>query len=127
MIKPIAIAMGGAAGCLCRYYIAFGFGLLFGKSYPYGILFVNVLGSFLIGICAAYSFEFLKGPTYDLFTLLVIVGFLGGFTTFSSFSLDTFTMLYDHRILVAFVNVMASLVLCVLATGVGFYLVTKVA
>lgn len=125
MIRAVCVGFGGLLGCLSRYYVVTYFIVLLGRVYPYGILCVNVIGSFLIGICTAYAFQHLKGMAGDVLTALVVVGFLGGFTTFSSFSLDTFTMMYEGRFLLALVNVLANVVLCILATALGFYLITK--
>ena len=126
MIRAIEVAIGGAAGCTARFYLVSYFMVKFGRLYPYGILCVNVLGSFLIGICAAFIYQHLKPASGEFATALLITGFLGGFTTFSSFSLDTYTMLSDGRIALATVNILANLVLCITATAIAFYLVTKI-
>lgn len=125
MIKALLVGIGGMSGSLLRYYIVNYFILLFGRLYPFGVLCVNVSGSFLIGICAAYGYQHLKGSASDFFTAFFMVGIIGGFTTFSSFSLDTFTMMYEGKWALALVNVLANVVLCILATALGFYMMSK--
>ncbi len=125
MIKILLVALGGMIGSVLRYSVVNYFILAVGRFYPFGVLCVNVVGSFIIGLCAAYGYQHLKGSASDFLTAFVMVGIIGGFTTFSSFSLDTFTMMYEGRWLLALVNILASVVLCILATALGFYMITK--
>jgi fluoride exporter len=125
MIKMLLVALGGMIGSVLRYSTINYFILSFGRLYPFGVLCVNVLGSFIIGVCAAYGYQHLRGSASDFLTAFVMVGIIGGFTTFSSFSLDTFTMIYEGKWVLAFVNVTANVVLCLLATALGFYVMTN--
>lgn len=124
MLNALLVSIGGVIGSLLRYYTVIFFGLVT-RAFPFGVLCVNVIGSFLVGICAVYCYQYVKASTSELWGAFLITGILGGYTTFSSFSLNTFTMIYDGRLLLALVNMVANVVLCVLATGLGFYLMTK--
>jgi len=82
------VGLGGAAGSICRY----GLNILFlpvQKGFPWSTFTVNILGSFLIGLLAAM----LAGPESERWRLLAMTGFLGGFTTFSTFSIENMRML----------------------------------
>jgi CrcB protein len=119
----VGSALGGAARLLCGEVSA----LLLGASFPWGILIVNVLGSFAIG----YYFA-LAGPGGRLhlrpaLNLSVMTGLCGGYTTFSAFSLDTLHLLGDGRVLTASANVALSLVLCLLAVWLGYALAARLA
>lgn len=111
------IATGGVCGALLRYWVSNGIGNLFGRDFPYGTLTVNVLGSFLIGLLS-----FILLPRFETnpeLRLALIVGLLGSFTTFSSFSLETIGLLQEGAIFRAFTNVILSVALCLLATWIG--------
>ena len=125
MIKMLLVALGGMIGSVLRYSTVNYFILFFGRLYPFGVLCVNVVGSLIIGCCAAYGYQYLRGAASDFLTAFVMVGIMGGFTTFSSFSLDTFTMMYEGKWVLALVNILASVVLCILATALGFYMMMK--
>ena len=113
----ISIMLGGAVGAALRYLTAAGITQLFGRSFPYGTLTVNVLGSFLIGVLAIY---FSQRTMLD--TLLakgLMVGVLGAFTTFSSFSLDNLQLIEQGQWLAFAVNVILNVALCLLAVYLG--------
>ena len=95
----IAIAIGGAVGSLARYGITVGFEEWLGRDFPYGIFVANILGSFAIGVCFVVLFERHELP--EFWRGLLIFGFLGAFTTFSTFSLHTVAMLEEGRLLLA--------------------------
>ena len=113
------IAIGSAVGGVARYWCSGVAARLFGETFPWGTLFVNVTGSFLIGFFAT-----LTGPDGRIFAgsamrQFVMLGLLGGFTTFSSFSLQTLTLVQDGEWLQAGGNVVGSVVLCLLAVWLG--------
>ena len=84
----ILIALGGGLGAVCRYLLSKVMGTLLGTSFPFGTLVVNIIGAFLIGFIGFILFE----RTFHLgaeLRALIIIGLLGGFTTFSSFSYET--------------------------------------
>ncbi len=116
----IAIALGGAAGALGRYAVVGWVNALFNQAFPYGTLVVNVVGSFLIGV--VYVFVIEKLHAVPEVKALVMVGFLGAFTTFSTFSLETVSLLESGRVFSAALYVISSVVLCVLSTFLGMQL-----
>ncbi len=111
------IAVFGAVGCLARYAVSGWVYALAGRALPWGTLVVNVAGSFLIGLIMEGSLRStLVSP--DL-RLGLTVGFLGGFTTFSTFSYETFRLLEEGSYLQAGANMLLSVVACVVCTALG--------
>jgi fluoride exporter len=104
-----AVAIGAAIGGVLRYVIGQLFLQRFGPGFPYGTLFINVSGSFLIGIVAQLALTRALGMT-PLLRLLLATGVLGGYTTFSTFSLDALTLL-ESGMLPALMYTLASVVL----------------
>lgn len=90
MLQILLVALGGAVGSVCRYLVGVGALRLLGPAFPWGTLAVNVAGSFAIGILAELIVARF-GASTEL-RLLLITGFLGGFTTFSAFALDAVTL-----------------------------------
>jgi CrcB protein len=126
VITYLWIAIGSALGGMARY----GFSSLganaFGEAFPWGTLLVNVSGSFIIGF-----FGTLTGPDGRLLVpgdvrQFVMVGICGGYTTFSSFSLQTLALAQDGEMLRAGLNVVLSVVLCLLSVWLGFVAATAV-
>ena len=115
-----AIAIGGACGALLRFVTNSFVNNLMEKPFPYGVLTVNVLGSFLIGLFMAYFME------HDLHSTAIargiVVGFLGAFTTFSTFSLDTLLLIEQGRWMLASLNIVSNVVLCLFAVWLGMWL-----
>jgi fluoride exporter len=104
----LAVAIGAALGGVLRYVVGQLFLQRFGPGFPYGTLFINVSGSFLIGIVAQLALTRTFGMT-PLVRLLLATGVLGGYTTFSTFSLDALTLL-ESGVMPAFVYTAASVV-----------------
>ena len=116
----IAVMCGGALGSLLRFISVEKAHQLFGVRFPYGTVFVNVAGSLLIGFLAIFLVE--KMGVSAIWRAAILIGFLGGFTTFSSFSLDTLGLLEQSSYLLALTNVLLSVLLCLSATFVGMHL-----
>lgn len=87
---PIIISLGAVPGALSRYYLTIFFGRRFGTIFPYGTLFINLTGAFLMGFFATLISRLAISPGLYL---LVAVGFLGSYTTFSTYALDTSNLL----------------------------------
>ncbi|KAF0220348.1 MAG: CrcB [Geobacteraceae bacterium] len=111
------IALFGALGCLTRYYLSGWVYTLFGRVFPIGTFAVNIVGAFCIGLIMEFGIKStLISPT--LRTGLAI-GFLGGLTTFSTFSYETFRLLEDGELLIASANVLLSVLVCLIFTWLG--------
>lgn len=117
MVTLLAIAVCGAAGCLSRYFIAGWVHDLTGRSFPFGTLTVNILGAFIIGLISEFSLRSTLIP--PSLRIGLTIGFLGGLTTFSTFSYETFRLLEDGEILFASINVLASVLTCLVFTWLG--------
>ena len=121
MITYLWIGIGGALGSMARY----GSGRLvagwIGETFPWGTLFINILGSFVIGAFATLTL----GPDARLqvapdLRQFVIVGVCGGYTTFSSFSLQTLNLVRAGDMLAAGLNIVGSVALCLIAVWLGY-------
>ena len=116
----IAVAIGGALGAMARYGVST---LVFDASsqrFPYATLSVNVLGSFLIGILFVLIVE--KGLLPPEMRSILMVGFLGAFTTFSTFSLDALGLWQNGHLLLALVYALGTVVLCLAAISLAVWL-----
>lgn len=114
---PLAIAVGGALGALARHYLAAGVMRAAGTSFPLGTLSVNVLGSFLLGLLVALlALQFQAGPALRGF---LVAGLLGGFTTFSAFSLEAALLIERQAFTAAGLYVAASVLLSILGLFAG--------
>ena len=119
MIKILMVGMGGFAGSICRYIISGLSQRLFNDPFfPYGTIIVNVIGCLLIGLLGGLS------ETRQIFTpeirALIFIGFLGGFTTFSTFGYEIFTLTRDGQFVSALTNLMLHLILGFGSVWLGF-------
>lgn len=113
----LAIAAGGALGAVARHYMTHQVALLAGSGFPWGTLAVNVLGSFIMGLLVE-AMALFWSPALELRAFLV-VGVLGAFTTFSTFSLETLNLVEEGALARAVANVLLSVVLCIGAAWCG--------
>ena len=123
-IAYLWVALGGALGSVSRYWLSGLVASRFGETFPWGTLAINVTGSFIIGIFAAMAIpEGRLDPQSRAFTTqFLMIGVCGGYTTFSSFSLQTLNLLRDREWLYAGGNILLSVVLCMAAVWLGFLL-----
>lgn len=120
MNQVLAIAAGGAAGSVLRFWMSTWVHSFAGRSFPYGTLAVNVLGCLLMGFLFVLLVERMSDNA--LWRAALLIGVLGGFTTFSSFSIETFNLLEQGDYLKAGINALLSLTLCLGATWAGVIL-----
>lgn len=117
MNQILGIMLGGAIGALLRYLISNGIYAWLGRGFPYGTLAVNVIGSFLMGVLTILLIE--KGDVSEVLKLTLLVGFLGAFTTFSTFSMDTINLISQGQIVRACLNMLLNVGICVIAVWIG--------
>ena len=117
----VSIGLGGAIGALSRYFLSSHITHVFGPGFPLGILIVNVLGCFAMGVIAEFSA--LSWSLSPEMRSLLVTGILGGFTTFSAFALDTAVMMERNDLVSAMFYVAGSVFGSVAALFLGLYLV----
>jgi len=113
----IVIAVGGAFGAISRFWIATNVDKLYPATYPWGTFIVNLIGCFFIGLLFVLFSE--KLLLADNVRSLLVVGFLGAMTTFSTFSLDVLVLIEQGQYGMAFSYLLGSVVVCLIATFVG--------
>ena len=114
----LVVMLGGAFGTLARYSLSV-LTLPISRELPWGTITINVTGSFLIGLFGTLTLAHGRYPAPENLRLFVMIGLCGGFTTFSSFSLQTLDLLRSGAVVRAGINVLASVILCVLAVSAG--------
>lgn len=125
MKTAATIALFCAGGGLTRYYLSGWIYTLLGRALPYGTFVVNITGAYLIGLIMELGLRSTFLP--DTLRIGLTVGFLGGLTTFSTFSYETFSLLEEGRFLVAFANILGSVAVCLLFTWLGIVTVRTLA
>jgi CrcB protein len=118
MREIVLVAIFGAVGSVSRYAVSIWAGGVFGDRLPFGTLIVNVVGSLLIGFIMHVGLS--SGVIPHGLRVPVVIGFLGAFTTFSSFSYETMRFFAMGNTTAAVLNMATNLILCLLATGLGF-------
>ncbi len=120
MVKFLNLIIGGAAGTIARYFLA---GVVYkfsGTSFPYGTLVVNLSGCFILGLLAALSDKkFIFGPDARV---LLMIGFCGAFTTFSTFIFETDNLVRSGQVIRAFSNILASVIFGYILFRVGSFI-----
>lgn len=123
-MQIIAIAAGGALGALMRFWVSSAIYVVTGRAFPWGTLVVNVAGSLLMGFLYILLLERLTvGPEVRA---LLLIGFLGAFTTFSTFSLETLNLIEQADYFKALLNMLISVLACVAAAWAGVLLARQI-
>jgi CrcB protein len=117
MNQILAIAGGGAIGALLRYWVSTGVYALAGRNFPYGTLAVNVAGSLMMGLLFVLLIE--RMAENSIWRAALLVGLLGAFTTFSTFSIETLNLVEEGAYTRALLNMLLSVVLCIAAAWLG--------
>ena len=125
MVSVLLVGLGGGVGSMARLSLSELIYRLLGKSFPHGIMIVNILGCLIIGILAALFqkeqlLNHLMAPYYKS---LLITGFLGGFTTFSSFSLDALILFQKGDWMKAMIYILVSVIVSMIAVFIGFSII----
>lgn len=115
------IAIGGAFGAMSRYWLISSLGSLNSNGFPIGVFLTNVLGSFFIGVALVLISE--KMQFEEQLRSLIIIGFLGAFTTFSTFSLDALLLLQQGHYNTALLYIVGSVLLCLISVFAGIHVV----
>jgi fluoride exporter len=114
----LIVMLGGALGTLARYAVSVAF-LPLSRDLPWGTIVINITGSFIIGLFGTLTLANGKYPVSEEMRLFVMVGLCGGYTTFSAFSLQTLDLLRDGAMGRAAINLIVSVLLCIVAVAVG--------
>lgn len=120
MLQLGVIALGGAVGALLRFWVSAALYRWLGRDFPWGTLGVNIVGSFLMGILLVLFLE--RSMVSAETRAAVLIGLLGAFTTFSTFSIETVTLIEQASYLKGILNAFVSMGLCILACWVGVLL-----
>ncbi len=117
MTQLLMVGAGGAIGAIGRYLLSTWVYSLTGRAFPWGTLAVNLLGSLLMGFLSVWLLE--RMTLSDEMRALLMVGFLGAFTTFSTFSIETLLLLEQGAVARAGVNIAVSVITCIFAAWMG--------
>lgn len=118
-MQIITVALGGAMGAVSRFLVGNIAGKALGSAWPYGTFIINIVGCFCMGVLMTVIVERQLLPA--AWRLFLCVGFLGGFTTFSSFGYETISLINNGKLLEAFAYVGGSVLLGLLAAAIGVY------
>jgi len=122
----LLIAAGGALGSVARAWIATAVTRFTGPQFPWGTILINLLGSFVIGLFGTLTTTQARFPASAEARAFVMIGLCGGFTTFSSFSLQTLELARNGRPFQAFANIAVSVIVCLAAVALGHYGATAI-
>jgi CrcB protein len=120
------VALGSALGGLARFWFGLLAARLWGEAFPWGTIIINVVGSFIIGFFGTLTLADGPFPASPNLRIFVMIGICGGFTTFSSFSLQTLTLMRDGNWFGVSANIVLSVVLCIIAVTIGHVLADRI-
>jgi fluoride exporter len=124
MIKYLNLMIGGTAGTFARYFLSAGVYRILGSDFPYGTMIVNLLGCLIIGFLAVLAEEkFVLSPDVRI---LLMIGFCGAFTTFSTFILESANLIKYGEVLKAFINIGLSVILGFVAFWAGIVIARNI-
>lgn len=126
MVSYLLVGIGGAIGSVARFWMSGLIATQFGQTFPLGTLIVNVTGSFMIGLFAALGAPEGRWLINSSFRQFFMIGICGGYTTFSSFSLQTFALAREVEWFHAALNTIASFALCLFAVWLGYFTITLI-
>ena len=122
MMAYLWVALGGALGSVARFWLSLVIAARYGETFPWNTLVINVTGSFVIGILGALAQSGIDGAQRATVVAFVMYGICGGYTTFSSFSLQTLNLLQKGEWLYAAGNILGSVIFCMIAVWLGWLL-----
>jgi len=125
VITTLWVAFGGAIGSVARFWIGI-LTLTISRSFPWGTILINISGSFAISLFAGLTLTSGRFAVSENVRLFLMVGICGGYTTFSSFSLQNFELIKSGFILRAIINMVLSVIVCLLATTLGYFCAGKI-
>lgn len=117
MLKYVMVGIGGFIGAIARFVLGSYIGNRFGSRFPYGTFVINMTGSFLLGVVMTVLAE--KTDASPNWRYLVPIGFIGAYTTFSSFEYETLRTVQDGQMLIGFANVALSVIVGFAAVWAG--------
>ena len=125
MAMYLAVALGGALGTIGRYFVSGLVANAFGETFPWGTLIINITGSFIIGFFGTLTAPEGRLMVSGMTRQFVMVGICGGYTTFSSFSLQTLDLIRGGAMVRAGANIVLSVALCVAAVALGHFIAAQ--
>jgi len=123
MMRYLMVALGGAAGAVARYAVTLGVGMFWRKDFPLGTFLVNISGCFILGLFLTYAAQY--APVGEAWRLLIATGFVGAYTTFSTFEYETERLTSAGAIGWGLMNVVSSVVVGYLAVALGVALARR--
>ena len=117
------VGIGGAIGAICRFYLGIMSNHIFQFEFPFTTLIINIFGCTVLGLVVKYFSLF--NTSNEALKIIITIGFLGGFTTFSAFSMEAFSLLSNEKYAFAVLYVFGSVLLSILGFTFGYFLISK--